>query len=123
MRVRTGLSYPERLVQIHRGLLEVIREHRPEVAAIERLFVGKGMQSAMRTGEGRGIAVLTAAIENLPVYEYTPAEVKKSVVGAGGAHKTQVQEMVRIILSLATIPKPHDAADALALAICHSNRV
>jgi crossover junction endodeoxyribonuclease RuvC len=123
VRVRTGMSYPERLVQIHRGLLEVIREHRPEVAAIERLFVGKGMQSAMRTGEGRGIAVLTAALENLPVCEYTPAEVKKSVVGAGGAHKTQVQEMVRVILGLAELPRPQDAADALAVAICHCGRV
>jgi crossover junction endodeoxyribonuclease RuvC len=93
------------------------------VAAIERLFVGKGMQSAMRTGEGRGIAVLTAALENLPVCEYTPAEVKKSVVGAGGAHKTQVQEMVRVILGLAELPRPQDAADALAVAICHCGRV
>jgi len=123
IRVREGLTYPERLVQIHRGLLEVIREYRPEVAAIERLFVGKSVQSAMRTGEGRGIAVLTAALENLPVYEYTPAEVKKSVVGVGSAHKTQVQEMVRIILGLEKIPRPQDAADALAIAICHCGRL
>jgi crossover junction endodeoxyribonuclease RuvC len=123
VRARGGMCYPERLVQIHRGLLEAIREFRPEVAAIERLFVGKSVQSAMRTGEGRGIAVLAAALENLEVFEYTPAEVKKSVVGAGAAHKTQVQEMVRIILGLEEIPRPQDAADALAIAICHCGRV
>jgi crossover junction endodeoxyribonuclease RuvC len=92
------------------------------VAAIERLFVGKSVRSAMVTGEGRGIAILTAALEGLPVEEYTPAEVKKSVVGAGAAHKTQVQEMVRILLNLDGIPRPQDAADALAIAICHCQR-
>jgi crossover junction endodeoxyribonuclease RuvC len=123
VRVREGMTFPERLVHIHKGLLDVIREYNPEVAAIERLFVGKSMESAMRTGEGRGIAVLTAALGNLPVYEYTPAEVKKAVVGVGSAHKTQVQEMVRIILGLEKIPRPQDAADALAIAICHCGRL
>jgi len=123
IRVKKEATFPERLVQIHKGLGEVIREHHPEVASVEQLFVGKSVKSAMRTGEGRGIAVLTAALEGLPVHEYTPAEVKKSVVGVGGAHKTQVQEMVRIILGLAKVPRPQDAADALAIAICHCQRV
>ena len=123
VRVKDDMTFPERLVHIHNGLSEVIREHKPEVAAVERLFVGKNVRSAMRTGEGRGIAVLTAAIEGLPVYEYTPAEVKKGVVGVGRAHKTQVQEMVRIILGLEKVPRPQDAADALAIAICHCQRL
>ena len=123
VRVSRGMTFPERLVHIHRGLQEVIREHTPEVVAIERLFVGKNVKSAMRTGEGRGIAVLTAALEDLPVHEYTPAEVKKAVVGVGGAHKTQVQEMVRILLGLEKVPRPQDAADALAVAICHCQRL
>ncbi|HUW58861.1 MAG TPA: crossover junction endodeoxyribonuclease RuvC [Planctomycetota bacterium] len=123
VRVKDDMTFPERLVHIHRGLAEVIREHRPEAAAVERLFVGKNVKSAMRTGEGRGIAVLTAALEGLPVHEYTPAEVKKAVATTGRAHKTQVQEMVRIILGLEKIPKPQDAADALAIAICHCQRV
>jgi len=123
VRVRGEATFPERLVQIHRGLVEVIERNKPEVASIERLFVGKSVKSAMVTGEGRGIAVLTAALAGLPVHEYTPAEVKKAVVGAGGAHKTQVQEMVRIILGLEKVPRPQDAADALAIAICHCQRL
>ena len=122
IRVKSGMTFPERLVRIHQGLLEVIREHKPDVAAVERLFVGKNVRSAMTTGEGRGIAVLTAALGGLPVEEYTPAEVKKAVVGVGNAHKTQVQEMVRIILALDKVPRPQDAADALAIAICHCQR-
>ena len=122
VRVKKDMTFPERLVHIHKRLAEVIREHHPEVAAIERLFVGKNVKSAMRAGEGRGVAVLTAALEGLPVHEYTPAEVKKAVVGAGGAHKTQVQQMVRILLGLEKLPRPQDAADALAVAICHCNR-
>jgi len=123
VRVRKDMTFPERLVHIHKELLEVIREFKPEVASVERLFVGKNVRSAMATGEGRGIAVLTAALAGLPVHEYTPAEVKKAVVGVGGAHKTQVQEMVRIILGLEEVPRPQDAADALAIAICHCQRL
>ena len=123
VRVKKDATFPERLVQIHEGLRAAIREHKPEVASVERLFVGKSVKSAMRTGEGRGIAVLTAGLAGLPVHEYTPAEVKRSVVGVGSAHKTQVQEMVRIILGLEKIPRPQDAADALAIAICHCQRL
>ncbi len=122
IRVKDEMSFPERLVAVHKGLAEVIAAHSPDVAAIEKLFLGKSFRSVMTTGEGRGIAILTAALANLPVNEYTPAEVKKSVVGAGAAHKTQVQQMVKIILSLAEIPRPQDAADALAIAICHCQR-
>jgi len=123
IRVKKDATFPQRLLQIHEGLLAVIREHQPEVASVEQLFVGKSVRSAMRTGEGRGIAVLTAAMAGLPVHEYTPAEVKRAVVGVGGAHKTQVQEMVRILLGLEKVPRPQDAADALAIAICHCQRL
>ena len=123
VRVRKEMTFPERLVHIHRGLLEVIRRHRPDEAAVEKLYLGKSFRSVMTTGEGRGIAILTAALANLPVYEYTPAEVKKAVVGFGAAHKTQVQEMVRIILGMSAVPRPQDAADALAIAICHCQRL
>jgi len=123
VRVTKDATFPQRLLQIHEGLLAVIREHRPEVASVEQLFVGKSVKSAMRTGEGRGIAVLTAAMAGLPVHEYTPAEVKRAVVGVGAAHKTQVQEMVRILLGLEKLPRPQDAADALAIAICHCQRL
>ena len=122
IRVKRGATFAERLVQIHNRLREVIVEHKPDVASIEKLFVGKNVKSAMATGEGRGIAVLSAALEDLPIHEYSPAEIKKSVVGVGSAHKTQVQEMVRIILGLEKIPRPQDAADALAIAICHCQR-
>jgi len=122
IRVKDGLALPERLVQVHKGLVEVLAIHRPDQAAVEKLYLGKSFNSIMTTGEGRGIAILAAALAGLPVSEYSPAEVKKSVVGAGGAHKTQVQEMVRIILSLGEVPRPQDAADALAIAICHAQR-
>jgi crossover junction endodeoxyribonuclease RuvC len=123
IRTKDGMTFPERLVEIHRGLQVAIREHKPDVAAVERVFVGKGFSSAITVGEGRGIAILTAALEGLPVSEYSAAEVKKAVVGVGGAHKSQVQEMVRVILGLDKLPRPQDAADALAIAICHCQRL
>ena len=122
VRVRSDTPFAQRLLGVHRGLTKVIAEWKPETAAVERLFVGKNVRSAMATGEGRGIAVLTAALAELPVFEYTPAEVKKAVVGQGAAHKTQVQEMVRILLALEKVPTPHDASDALAIAITHAQR-
>jgi len=122
IRVKDEMTFPERLVCVHEGLAAVLKAHRPDAAAVEKLYLGKSFRSVMTTGEGRGIAILTAALAKLPVHEYTPAEVKKSVVGVGGAHKTQVQEMVRVILSLSEIPRPQDAADALAVAICHCQR-
>jgi crossover junction endodeoxyribonuclease RuvC len=122
VRVKRDAAFAERLLEIHRGLTGAIAEWKPEVAAVERLFVGKNVRSAMATGEGRGIAVLTAALAGLRVFEYTPAEVKKAVVGRGAAHKSQVQEMVRVILSLEAAPAPYDAADALAIAITHAQR-
>ncbi len=122
VRAKDEMTFPERLVHVHRGLAEAIEAQRPDAAAIEKLYLGKSFRSIMTTGEGRGIAILTAALANLPVHEYTPAEVKKAVVGVGAAHKTQVQEMVRILLGMGEVPRPQDAADALAVAICHAQR-
>ena len=115
-------TYSERLRSIFEGLTRVMAEHRPDVVAIEEAFYGKSAQAALRMGEGRGVAIVSVALGDRPLFEYTPAEVKKSVVGNGRAHKSQIQEMVRVLLGLAEAPQPEDAADALAVAICHCNR-
>ena len=122
IRTRPGTALAERLKVIFEGLVDVIRETSPDEAAIEEVFAGKSMQSAIRSGEGRGVAILAATQTGLRVSEYAATLVKKSVVGAGRAHKSQVQEMVKTILGMKEIPRPHDAADALAIAICHSHR-
>lgn len=112
-----------RLWDIHRGLITVIERHEPEVAALEGAFFGRNVRSALKIGEGRGAAMVAAADAGLQVVEYAPAEVKKAVAGTGRAHKSQVQQMVRIILNLPELPEPEDAADALAIAICHFHRL
>ncbi len=117
-----GRAVPERLRAIHKGLASVIERLEPDVAAVEGAFYGKNVRSALKIGEGRGVALLAAAQRDLEVAEYSPAEVKKSVVGNGRAHKSQVQLMVQTILGLPDLPEPEDAADALAIAICHHHR-
>jgi len=118
----SGLPLHDRLRVIHAGLASIISRHSPEVAAVEGVFHGVNPRTALKIGEARGVALLAAAAAGLPVVEYSPATVKKAVVGSGRAHKAQVQQMVRIILGLAELPEPEDAADALALAICHCHR-
>lgn len=113
---------PERLRVIHGGLQAVIERHGPDVVAVEGIFHGVNPRTALKIGEGRGVALLVAASAGLEVAEYSPAMVKKAVVGTGRAHKSQVQQMVRVILGLSEIPEPEDAADALAVAVCHCNR-
>jgi len=122
VRARPGDSYAVRLRRIFEGLTRIVREYRPDEAAIEEAFYGKSVSAALRMGEGRGVAIVAAALQDLPLWQYSPAEVKKSVVGSGRAHKVQIQEMVRMLLGLPEVPEPQDAADALAVAICHSNR-
>jgi crossover junction endodeoxyribonuclease RuvC len=112
-------SFPEKLLQIHRGLSAIIERCRPDCAAIESLFFGTNVRSALKLGHARGVAMLAAIEAGLPVFEYTPAEIKRAVVGYGRAEKPQVQQMVKLLLELDAIPSPHDAADALAVAICH----
>lgn len=112
-------SFPERLRLIHETIAEQLRECRPDLVAIETLFHAANARSALKLGHARGVAVLAAAQAGLTLVEYTPAEVKRAVVGYGRAEKHQVQEMVRLLLGLAEVPTPHDAADALAVALCH----
>jgi crossover junction endodeoxyribonuclease RuvC len=119
--VKAG-NYAERLKSVFDGLGAVIEKTRPEVAAIEEAFYGKSAQAALRMGEGRGVAIVAVAANHVPLFQYAPAVIKKSVVGNGRAHKSQVQEMVRMLLGLPGVPEPEDAADALAVAICHCHR-
>jgi crossover junction endodeoxyribonuclease RuvC len=110
---------PSRLLQLHDELLALIRDYRPEVMVVEKLFFSRNVTNAISVGQARGVAMLTAAESGIPVVEYTPAEVKQAVAGYGNADKAQIQEMVRLILGLDELPQPDDAADALAVAICH----
>jgi crossover junction endodeoxyribonuclease RuvC len=110
-----------RLLAIHTGLAALVRDARPDCVVVENLFHARNVRSALVLGHARGVAVLAAVEAGLPVVEYTPAEVKLAVVGYGRAEKTQLQQMVKLLLGLDAVPAPHDAADALALAVCHAH--
>ena len=112
-------AFPDKLHQIHCRLTALLLECRPEAVAIENLFHAANVRSALKLGHARGVAMLAAVEAGVPVFEYTPAEIKRAVVGYGRAEKPQVQQMVKLLLGLAAVPSPHDAADALAVAICH----
>jgi crossover junction endodeoxyribonuclease RuvC len=112
-------SFPDKLLLIHHRLTLLLGECRPDAVAIENLFHSVNVRSALKLGHARGVAMLAAVEAGVPVFEYTPAEIKRAVVGYGRADKTQVQQMVKMLLGLAAVPSPHDAADALAVAICH----
>jgi crossover junction endodeoxyribonuclease RuvC len=114
-------SFPEKLLQIHDRLALLLLECRPDCVAIESLFFAVNVKSALKLGHARGVAMLAAVEAGLPVIEYTPTEIKRAVVGYGRAEKPQVQQMVKLILRLAELPTPHDAADALAVALCHAH--
>jgi crossover junction endodeoxyribonuclease RuvC len=116
-----GLSAPERLDLLYRELLQLLETHRPQTAAVEKLFFQKNVSTAIGVGQARGVLLLALAQKGLDVAEYTPNEVKQAVAGYGSADKRQVQEMIRVLLTLPEIPRPDDAADALAVAICHLN--
>lgn len=122
--VRTSPALPQagRLASLRRALLEVVESSAPDVVAIERLFFNANVRTAMSVGQASGVALATAAEAGLEVADYTPPEVKQSVVGVGNAAKHQVQAMVAALLKLPAVPTPPDAADACALAICHLNR-
>jgi crossover junction endodeoxyribonuclease RuvC len=111
--------FPRRLARIHRELAKLLSSCVPDCVAIEELFHAANVRSALKLGHARGVAVLAAVEAGCPVVEYTPAEIKRAVVGYGRAEKQQVQQMVKLLLGLARPPSPHDAADALAVAICH----
>ncbi|MDX9871005.1 MAG: crossover junction endodeoxyribonuclease RuvC [Clostridia bacterium] len=115
------LSLAERLHAIFTGINKIIETYRPDHIAIEELFFNKNAKTALAVGHARGVIVLAASLKGLPVYEYTPLQVKQAVVGYGRAEKQQVQYMVKAIMNLTEIPRPDDAADALAIGICHAN--
>lgn len=112
-------SFPERLQAIHEGLASLLARHRPDCVAIENIFHAKNVRSALKLGHARGVALLAASASGAQIVEYTPAEIKRAVVGFGRAEKRQVGQMVKLLLGLEAPPSPHDAADALAVAICH----
>jgi crossover junction endodeoxyribonuclease RuvC len=109
---------PVRLLEIHRAVTELILTHEPAQLGIERLFFNRNVQTAFAVGQARGVVLLAAAEHGLPVFEYGPHEVKMAVTGYGRADKGQVQRMVQAVLGMKMLPKPDDAADALAVAIC-----
>jgi crossover junction endodeoxyribonuclease RuvC len=109
----------QRLLILHRGLTELIAKHMPQAVAVEQLFFNRNVRTALAVGQARGVALLAAAQADLPVFEYTPLQVKDAVVGYGRPTKEQVQLMIRTLLHLTEIPRPDDAADALAVAVCH----
>jgi crossover junction endodeoxyribonuclease RuvC len=119
VRTQSSEPMPDRLLQLFNGLTQVIQDHKPDVMAVEQLFFARNVTNALAVGQARGVALLAGAQHGVPVFEYKPSEVKLAVAGHGGADKRQVQSMVQLILGLDTIPHPDDAADALAVAICH----
>jgi crossover junction endodeoxyribonuclease RuvC len=122
LRAKRRETPPQRLAHMADGLAEVIREQRPDRAAVEKAFFGKSAASALRIGEARGVVLAELARAGVPVEEITPSEVKRAVVGSGAAHKRQVQRMVTAILGLAEPPEPLDASDALAVALSLAHR-
>ena len=111
-------SMPERMVVVHQSLNQIIEQYRPDTVAIERVFVGKSAGSALKLGHARGVAMLAAALAGLSVSEYAPRTIKQAVAGSGAADKLQVQDMIMRLLGLNAAPA-EDAADALAVALCH----
>lgn len=110
---------PERLLELNRQLTDLLTLHLPQSGAVEKLFFQRNVRTALSVGQARGVALLALAKAGVEIAEYTPMEVKQAVAGYGGADKQQVQYMVRALLDLREIPRPDDAADALAVAICH----
>ena len=111
-------ALPARLLEIHQAVTELILTHRPALVGVERLFFNRNVMTAFAVGQARGVVLLAAAEHGLPVFEYGPHEVKMAVTGYGRADKAQVQRMVQIVLNMPVLPRPDDAADALAVAIC-----
>lgn len=111
----------DRLKKIYDGMLEIIEKYKPDAMAIEELFFNSNQKTAINVAQARGVILVAATNCGLPISEYTPLQVKQSVTGYGRADKKQIQEMVKMLLHLNAIPKPDDAADGLALAICHAH--
>ena len=121
IRTKAGVDLTSRLLALNEELDGIIKRYKPDLAAIEQLFFNKNVRTALVVGQARGVALLTLKQNGLPVIDFTPAQVKRAVSAYGQAPKKQVQKMVQIILNLAALPQPDDAADALAIAICALN--
>jgi crossover junction endodeoxyribonuclease RuvC len=119
IRTDNSMTPEKRLQRLYDAVSRLIAEHLPDAVAVEQLFFSKNVTTALPVMQARGVVLLAAASADLPVSEYRPIEVKQAITGYGRADKAQMQEMVRILLRLETIPQPDDAADALAIAICH----
>ena len=116
-----GTPFNDRLKEVYDGVDSIIKRYSPEALSIEKLFYNTNAKTVIDVAQARGVINLAAVQNNIPIFEYTPLQVKQSVVGYGRAEKKQVQEMTRVILKLEKIPKPDDTADALAMAICHAH--
>lgn len=117
----SGMRVERRLYFIHLALTDIIKRFTPDEISIEELFFNTNQKTAINVAQARGVILLTAEENRLPLFEYTPLQVKQAMVGYGRAEKKQVMEMTRVFLHLDSVPKPDDAADALALAICHGH--
>ncbi len=115
-----GRAMPDRLVTLYDAISVLLAEHEPDELAVEQLFFARNVTTAIAVGQARGVVLLAAAQQGIPVAEYSPSEIKNAIVGYGKADKRQMQEMVRILLGLPDVPQPDDAADALAIALCHA---
>ncbi len=118
---KAGIPFELRLKYVYDGVCEIIEKYKPEAMGIEQLFFTSNQKTAIMVAQARGVILLAATNYNIPIYEYTPLQVKQSVVGYGKAEKKQVMEMTRIIMGMDKIPRPDDAADAIAVAICHGH--
>lgn len=118
---QAGIPLPDRLQEIYEGMGQILERYHPDEVAIEELFFSKNITTGIAVGEGRGVILLACKQAGLPIYEYTPMQVKQAVSGYGGARKPQVMEMTRRLLNMEKVARPDDAADALAIAICHAN--
>lgn len=116
----SSLDMPDRLVILHDAVTDLIHRHKPDELAIEQLFFARNVTTAIAVGQARGVVLLAAAQRGISIAEYSPSEIKNAIVGYGKADKRQMQEMVRILLNLPDVPQPDDAADALAVALCHA---
>lgn len=121
IRTSANMTLARRLQQLYDSISEIICEYTPEAYAVEQLFFNKNTRTALAVGHARGVLVLAAAHQGIPVFEYTPLQVKQAVAGYGRAQKVQVQQMVQTFLNLKAVPKPDDVADALAVSICHAH--
>lgn len=115
------MEMPDRLKHLYSSLMDIIELYRPDAVSIEELFFNKNVKTALLVGQARGVVILACANSGVPIYEYTPLEIKQGLVGYGRAEKKQIQMMVKTILNLPKTPKPDDTADALAAAICHGH--